>query len=77
MNILVIGVLSILIYFMIRTIFWILMAVMISYNSKGSKTTIQFLWYDFWRGAFFDKNNKIIYICPISTWVFKIEMEPK
>jgi hypothetical protein len=31
------------------------------------KVKISFVWYDLWIGAFYDRKNNIIYVCPIPT----------
>lgn len=36
--------------------------------------SISFKWFDFWIGIFYDKNNKIIYFCPIPTICIKINI---
>lgn len=37
------------------------------------KLTIFFAWYDFWIGAYYDRKDKILYICPFFCIVLKIE----
>ncbi|PIR83001.1 hypothetical protein COU19_02975 [Candidatus Kaiserbacteria bacterium CG10_big_fil_rev_8_21_14_0_10_56_12] len=31
-----------------------------------------FLWYDFWIGAYYDRDSKVLYICPLPMCVIKI-----
>lgn len=33
---------------------------------------INFLWYDLWVGAYWDRENKYLYICPLPTLCIKI-----
>ena len=35
----------------------------------------KFLWYDFWVGFFYDRNNKVLYMCPLPMCVIKIWRE--
>jgi len=39
------------------------------------KMQFQFLWYDFWVGAFYDRRQKALYICPLPMCVFKFWRE--
>jgi len=39
------------------------------------KIKFSFLWYDFWIGAYYDRANKVIYICPLPMFVIKIWKE--
>lgn len=36
------------------------------------KIRLQFLWYDFWVGVFYDRKKRIIYICPFPMVVISI-----
>ncbi len=36
------------------------------------KVRFAFLWYDFWIGAYYDREKKVLYICPLPMCVFKI-----
>jgi len=29
-------------------------------------------WYDFWVGAYYDRDKKVLYLCPLPMCVFKI-----
>ena len=31
-----------------------------------------FAWYDFWVGAYYDRKNHVLYICPLPMCVIKI-----
>jgi len=42
---------------------------------KYLKRKVAFLWYDFWIGAFYDKDKGILYICPLPMVVFKFWRE--
>ncbi len=37
------------------------------------KISFFFAWYDFWVGAYYDRDKHALYLCPIPTFVFKIE----
>lgn len=39
------------------------------------KISFFFAWYDFWVGFFYDRRNKVLYLCPLPCCVFKIERE--
>ncbi len=41
------------------------------------KIKFQFLWYDFWIGAFYDRAHKVLYICPLPMCVIRISRESK
>jgi len=43
--------------------------------NKRFKIQFSFLWYDFWIGWFYDRLNKILYICPLPMCVIKIWKE--
>ena len=36
------------------------------------RVKFSFLWYDFWVGFYYDRANKILYICPVPMCVIKI-----
>jgi hypothetical protein len=35
---------------------------------------IKFAWYDIWVGAYYDRKNRILYICPLPTLLFEIPL---
>lgn len=37
------------------------------------KIKLFFAWYDFWIGWFYDKNKRILYVCPIPMFVIKLD----
>ncbi|MEK7639268.1 MAG: hypothetical protein AAB388_03865 [Patescibacteria group bacterium] len=41
-------------------------------SKKNLKIKIDFLWYDFWVGWFYDRAKKALYICPFPMLVIKI-----
>lgn len=34
---------------------------------------LQFLWYDIWIGAYWDRDNKKLYVCPLPMVVFSFK----
>lgn len=36
------------------------------------KVTVFFAWYDLWMGAYYDRNNRTWYVCPLPCCVIKI-----
>lgn len=38
---------------------------------------IKFLWYDLWVGAFYDRQKRILYICPLPCVVFIFTLKKK
>lgn len=36
-----------------------------------------FAWYDFWVGAYWDRKNKVLYVCPLPCVVIKLELRRK
>lgn len=41
---------------------------------KLGRLTIAWTWYDLWIGFYIDRDNKIIYFCPLPTLLFKIKL---
>jgi hypothetical protein len=41
------------------------------------KCKLEFLWYDFWIGGFWDRKKKKLYMCLIPMLVFSIWKESK
>jgi len=39
------------------------------------KFSIQFLWYDFWVGGFWDRTKRVLYVCPIPCVVLKFDFK--
>ena len=39
---------------------------------KNLKIEFNFLWYDFWVGAYYDRAKRVFYVCPIPMCVIKI-----
>ena len=39
------------------------------------KIKVFIAWYDFWVGAFYDRDKKVLYICPIPCVVFKFSQK--
>jgi hypothetical protein len=37
------------------------------------KASLFFAWYDLWIGAYYDRKNRTLYICPLPMIVIKIE----
>jgi hypothetical protein len=35
------------------------------------KVSLFFAWYDFWVGAYYDRTNRVLYICPLPMVVLK------
>ena len=38
---------------------------------KKIHVTFQFLWYDLWIGAFYDRDKRILFVCPLPMCVFR------
>ena len=43
--------------------------------STKLKIRFSFLWYDFWVGVYYDRNAKVLYVCPLPMCVIKIWKE--
>lgn len=39
------------------------------------RAKLQFLWYDFWIGLYYDRAGKVLYICPLPMCVIRIWRE--
>lgn len=39
------------------------------------KVSVNFLWYDFWIGLYYDRRNKTLYFCPFPTIVFSFKRD--
>jgi len=37
---------------------------------------LKWCWYDVWIGAYIDRPNRIVYVCPLPTIVIKITVNP-
>jgi len=37
------------------------------------KITVFFAWYDLWVGAYWDRNQRVLYICPLPCCVIRLE----
>jgi hypothetical protein len=37
------------------------------------KVSLFFAWYDLWIGAYYDRKNRTLYVCPLPMIVIKIE----
>ena len=35
------------------------------------RVSLQFLWYDLWIGAYYDRAKRTLYVCPLPCVVFK------
>lgn len=46
-------------------------------NSYKWKVKLFFAWYDLWIGAYWDRKNRILYICPLPCFVILITRIPK
>lgn len=44
---------------------------------KKLNIKIFFAWFDFWIGFYWDRDDRILYVCPIPTIVFKFWREPE
>lgn len=40
------------------------------------RVSVMFAWYDLWIGAYWDRRNRILYLCPLPCCVIKIEAHP-
>jgi hypothetical protein len=43
--------------------------------SQRSSVKFAFLWYDIWIGAYYSKENKTLYICPLPMCVIAIHLK--
>lgn len=41
-------------------------------TSNRGRVRVFFAWYDLWVGAYYDRNEKTLYICPLPTLVFRV-----
>ena len=39
------------------------------------KVRIFFAWYDFWIGMYWDRKNRVLYICPIPMVVVEVRFD--
>lgn len=39
------------------------------------RVTVAWAWYDLWIGAYIDRKNKILYICPFPTLLLTIDLK--
>lgn len=39
------------------------------------KLSLHFLWYDIWVGAYVDRKNSVLYICPLPMILIKLEFK--
>ena len=37
-----------------------------------SRFSVKFAWYDLWVGAYYDRHEKTLYICPLPMFVVRI-----
>lgn len=37
------------------------------------KVSIFFAWYDLWVGAYWDRQKRVLYVCPLPMVVIKVE----
>jgi len=42
--------------------------------NKQKFISFSFLWYDFWIGFYYDRDNRAVYICPLPCCVIKIKL---
>jgi hypothetical protein len=38
---------------------------------------IKFAWYDIWIGVYYDRKNRVLYICPLPTLLLEIPFAKK
>ena len=39
------------------------------------KLSLHFAWYDLWIGAYWDRNARVLYICPLPCIVIRVDMK--
>lgn len=44
-------------------------------RNNEAKVKIFWAWFDFWRGLYFDRKKRILYVCPLPTFVIAISFE--
>lgn len=41
-------------------------------KEMSMKVKVFFAWYDFWVGMFFDRDKRVLYICPLPMLVIRV-----
>ncbi len=39
-----------------------------------SRLTVAFKWYDFWVGAYWDRQERVLYVCPLPTLCISVDL---
>lgn len=34
-------------------------------KNEASRVSVKFAWYDLWVGAYIDRKNRVLYVCPL------------
>jgi len=43
-------------------------------REKRRRVCLRFAWYDLWVGAYIDRSNRMLYICPLPTFLIEVRL---
>ncbi len=41
---------------------------------RDARMRVRFAWYDLWIGAYIDRTNRVVYICPLPTLLLEVRL---